>query len=195
MNKYRFFVILLGVFIIGSNYFLPEFLRQNNATTIVPSQSGDETMQLTKDNKENIKNLREEVKNYFDGNKILQELMLTQAILESGLNRKTGPSLLAVKDNNLFGIKGKGTDGSVERWTMEQTKKGLVKVKQYFAKNKTVDDSLKQHETLLNKPRYKKVKEAKTFADAAKQVRLAGYATNSEYTQLLIDTHKTYVKG
>lgn len=155
---------------------------------------------------------------YPDDMQVLRDLTFVQAILEAGLKR-TPPSVLALKYNNLFGIKGQGTKGSITLYTREQylmspvafkeavAKNRKVKVikqgdnmitveedlPQAFAQNASVEDSIKQHIALLAKPRYAAVRTAKTFEIAAQAIRDAGYATDMTYPQKLIAVYKDYV--
>ncbi len=143
----------------------------------------------SKGNIELIKKLSDEL---YPKDPILAAMTITQAILESRLAGK--PSQLAIKYNNLFGIKGKGTAGTVALPTQEFENGKMVTVSQEFAWNVTLMDSLKQHKRLLEKDRYTKVRIAKTFEEAADEIRKAGYATDPAYTKLLISTYNKYVK-
>ncbi len=151
-------------------------------------------MKLSMSAQDNIKMLKTASTQFFDGNKVMQDLMVTQAILESGIFNGR-PSNLALHANNLFGIKGKGTAGSVSMLTTEYIKGKPKKMMQDFAKNKTVEDSLAQHERLLNKPRYARVKEAQTFAEAARAIHKAGYATDPAYPRKLVQVYESWVKN
>lgn len=138
----------------------------------------------------------------FPDNQVLADLTAVQAILESGL-RDAPPSQLAWKYNNLFGIKGLGTgkviNGKLQNRISLPTHEyspanGWVEVDQGFAVNATIEDSLEQHKQLLNRPRYLSVLQAKTFVEAATQIRQDGYATDPHYSQLLIDIYNEYIE-
>ena len=60
--------------------------------------------ELSNNNKENIILVKKLAKEAYPKNKIMEDLTVCQAILESGLRGKA-PSGLALKYNNLFGIK------------------------------------------------------------------------------------------
>lgn len=122
---------------------------------------------------------------------VMSKLLAAQAILESGLLGK--PSILATKHNNLFGIKGKGTAGSVKLRTWEILNGKKVWVITAFAKNKTMYDSLLQYKNLMSKSRYQHVIEAKTFSDAADAVYKAGYATDPTYPKQLKSIYNTHL--
>ncbi len=149
---------------------------------------------LTAQSKLNLNIVKEAVKECFKGNKVLQDLTLAQAILEGGLYN-TPPSGLALNHCNLFGMKpGKliptGTNGIVYLMTTECNKDKCWKESQPFLSNLNIEDSFKQHELLFTSlERYKPLLNAQTFQDAAKIVRLCGYATDPSYTQKLIDIH------
>lgn len=148
---------------------------------------------LTNNSKENVALVIEESKKAHPDKPLLAALTATQAILESALLSK--PSQLAMKYNNLFGIKGRGTEGSVSLMTNEYYNGKMNRVKQPFAHNKDISDSFAQHKKLFERSRYAKLHDAKTFEDIAKEVRVAGYATDPSYTKLLIDVYNKHVKG
>lgn len=114
----------------------------------------------------------------------LKALCMAQGVLESGLLSK--PSRLARDYYNLFGIKGVGTIGSVKMPTKEFIKGQWVTVKDSFAYNETVEDSVKQHRQLMEKPRYHKVMAAESFEEACLEVHKAGYATDPAYPDKLM---------
>lgn len=142
----------------------------------------------------NIKVVRQLANKVYPDNKILADMTLVQAILEGAL-WKAPPSSLALKYNNLFGIKGKGTKGSVQLMTKEFYGGQMHDVKQSFAYNATVEDSVLQHRRVLDLSRYAKVGTSKTFDEAAKAIHAGGYATDNKYPQLLIDTYNKWVVG
>lgn len=152
------------------------------------------------DSKLNIKLVKTLATKVYSENKVLADLTVAQAILESNLLGNK-PSKLALKYNNLFGIKGRGTKGSVALETTEYVKGKPLKVKQNFAWNNSVEDSIEQRKKLfqngtVDKPtRYFKVLSAQTFEDAAKALYEAGYATDIHYTQQLINIYNKYIKG
>lgn len=144
------------------------------------------------DIKQNISLLRPEILKVYPESIIMADLCLAQAILESRLLGV--PSGLARDCNNLFGIKGKGTLGTVYLLTHEYVRGKEITVKAGFAKNLTLEDSIKQHRHVLELPRYKKVWTSQTFNEAADAIRLAGYATDINYTRSLIDIYNKYIK-
>lgn len=147
---------------------------------------------LTYNPKENIILVVEAANRVHFNNPVLADLTVCQAILESNLLHT--PSVLAMEYNNLFGIKGTGTDGAVLLPTHEYYNGEMKIVRDYFAKNKTLDDSIEQHRLLLEKERYKPVREAKTFEEAAVQIKRCGYATDNQYPEKLIKIFNNFVR-
>jgi flagellum-specific peptidoglycan hydrolase FlgJ len=123
---------------------------------------------------------------------IMADLMTAQAVLESRL--RGTPSSLAFK-NNLFGIKGAGTAGRTFKWTNEHLNGRDVRVKDFFAANKTLLDSFEQYKRLLTHKRYKKVLAANTFQEAATEISKAAYATDPRYTRELISVWRQMVRN
>lgn len=151
-----------------------------------------EINRLTGDPKENIKLLRNLTSLAYADEPIMADLCLAQGILESRLLGV--PSSLAMKYNNLFGIKGKGTDGSINLKTWEVIKGKSIQVIAPFAQNLSLYDSILQHKKVLSLPRYALVHKAKTFNEAAKAILVAGYATDPNYTKSLIDVYLNHIK-
>ena len=104
------------------------------------------------------------------------------------------PSSLATKYNNLFGIKGQGTAGSVNMLTKEFVDNRMQQMPQRFAKNQSLEDSFTQHKNLMEHERYKNVLGAKSFEDAAREVSRAGYATDPHYSRSLLSVYNNYLK-
>ncbi len=126
-----------------------------------------------------------------DGNPVLADLQAAQAILESGL-ASSKPSDLAVESKNLFGIKGKGTDGSKKYSTTEFEGSTSKKVMADFAVNKSLADSFQQHTSLIQRV-YPDATKAKSFEEAARAVKRGGYASDPDYTQKLIDIYRNTI--
>jgi flagellum-specific peptidoglycan hydrolase FlgJ len=149
-------------------------------------------IQLTDNPQENIAQVLDAAHRCYPNQPILADLTAAQAILESRL--LTHPSLLARKYNNLFGIKGEGTDGSVSLITHEYHQGEMYEVPQNFASNLTLDDSINQHKNLLSKPRYQNLASAKDLPEAARMIQEDGYATDPSYASMLISIYNRYIK-
>lgn len=122
--------------------------------------------------------------------KVLPSLTIAQAILESAW----GTSTLATQANNLFGIK--WTEGCGYEYVTKQTKEYVnnqwITIDAKFRKYNSVDESILDHALLLQKARYSKVLEAKDYKKAATEVWKAGYATDPDYPQKLINLIEEY---
>ncbi len=111
-------------------------------------------------------------------------IILAQACLESG----NGTSRLAVKANNHFGIKCHNWNG--KRIYHDDDRKG-----ECFRKYNSAEDSFKDHsEFLSNGRRYQSLFDLKRsdYKAWAHGLKAAGYATNPQYAQLLIDIIEKY---
>ena len=120
----------------------------------------------------------------FPNNPVMQQLAVAQATQESGLLGGK-PSQLAQKYNNIFGIKGNGPSLQTHEFINGQDKT----LSQEFAQYGSIEDSMKAYKELMNNPRYKGVLNAKNFADAARAVQMAGYATDPHYAQGLMQVN------
>lgn len=160
-------------------------------------------MKLTNDPEENIKIVIQEARKVYADYPVVAELAATQAILESRLYGK--PSGLALKGNNLFGIKDTAKTDEIEMLTTECTGQKCYKVTAKFAKFDSLSASFLYHRNLMqtgikkNRNLYVNVFSAKTFEGAAKVVSEGDgtnkYATDPKYFKKLVDTWTTYVKG
>lgn len=107
-------------------------------------------------------------------------ITLAQGMLESGY----GGSELAIKANNHFGIKcGKNWNG--QKIYHDDDAKG-----ECFRKYKSVDDSYRDHSNFLStNRRYDPLfaLEPLDYKGWARGLKAAGYATNPQYAELLID--------
>lgn len=114
--------------------------------------------------------------------KVLPSLTIAQGILESGW----GQSGLSKETNNLFGIKGKFQGQGKMYPTREVYNGKSVMVDAEFRAYPTFEGSIKDHNDLLQKPRYKKVIATTDYKVACQEVQKAGYATDPLYADLLI---------
>jgi len=116
-------------------------------------------------------------------------ITLGQIIFESSGSYAGGLSGLAAQGKNLFGIKGKGTAGSVTMPTTEYTSSGSAyKTSAAFRAYNTYYESMADHARLLQTDRYSKyLKNAKTAEDFAKGILAGGYATDPNYANLLMN--------
>lgn len=131
-----------------------------------------------------LNNVRTAIKSVYRDKAIVGQLCFAQAVLESNLDGK--PSRLAVEFKNLFGIK--DTDGVNKRdlMTTECNKTKCWKESQPFEFFNSYEDCIKWHRKLMQRSRYSKVWNAKTFEEACTEVWRAGYATDPNYPSKLI---------
>ena len=118
--------------------------------------------------------------------KVLPSLTIAQAILESGW----GSSQLAKLGNNLFGIKANSTwkGKTITLPTREYINNRWVTVSAKWRKYNSQADSVKDHALFLKQnQRYKAVLGETEYKEACKKIKAAGYATDPNYTDLLIN--------
>lgn len=112
---------------------------------------------------------------------ILPSLTIAQAILETGWGRSS-------IGNNLFGIKAnaswKGKVQTVRTHEYINGKKIYVDAK--FRDYDSIAESLEDRFKLLSNSRYKKVVQAKDYKEGANELYKAGYATDPQYPNKLI---------
>lgn len=113
--------------------------------------------------------------------KILPSLTIAQAILETGWGK-------ARIGNNLFGIKAHpGWNGKVQTIrTHEYINGKKIYMDAKFKDYNSIEESLEYRFNLLSGSRYKKVVQAKDYKEAANEIYKAGYATDLQYPQKLI---------
>lgn len=115
-------------------------------------------------------------------------LTIAQAILESS----NGNSALTRQANNLFGMKGTGTAGSVQMLTREYVNGQWKEVMATFRKYHNWEESISDHSNLIlngvswNRNLYRGAVGVDGVT-ACRVVARAGYATDPKYEQKLID--------
>ncbi len=122
---------------------------------------------------------------------ILASLTISQAIVESSW----GESELSKTANNIFGIKADGTwqGDKVLMSTREYRDDGSsYNTKAWFRKYRILDEAIQDHTILLTNSRYKNLIGVKDYKTAARLVREDGYATDPQYTNLLINIIEKY---
>lgn len=120
---------------------------------------------------------------------IFPEVMMGQAILESGW----GESTLAKYSKNLFGVKvpnsqkGKGK-GHVYQ-TNEEINGKNIRIKDEFRKFDTYEQSIRQYLSLLSGRYYSSfgVTKAKDYKEQLRLIKKAGYATASNYVDAVLN--------
>lgn len=129
--------------------------------------------------------------------KVPAAVTVAQAILESVYGKFIPVDIQTGQYSyNLFGIKGTGPAGSVKSWTREENKKTGVwepQLARFKAFNSFVE-SIKGHSDFFyqNLRRYSAAFKTSNPADFAKAIAKAGYATDSQYANKLINLMKTW---
>lgn len=115
---------------------------------------------------------------------ILASLTISQAILES----RNGNSGLTVQANNLFGIKGQYKGKSILMPTVEYTSTGkMYRTNAMFRKYDSWAESIADHSRLFTSlKRYKNLRGETDYKKACVYVQQDGYATDPNYSDLLI---------
>lgn len=144
-----------------------------------------------------INQLRALAMQTYPDNPVMQQVAISQAILESG--NPGHMSSLATKNNNLFGIKGSNTaPGTANNVPMNTTEysNGTPNISRAdFSSNANLDDSFNQHKQLLtNLPRYANVLNATTPQKAFSSLQSANYATDPNYAKKLNNVWQNYVQ-
>lgn len=120
---------------------------------------------------------------------ILCSLTGAQAIIESNW----GNSGLAVKGNNLFGIKGSYNGQSITMPTTEYYGGQPYKVNADFRKYPSWLESIADHSAMFNRmKRYANLRNCTDWKQATINVKEDGYATSPTYTQTLQNTIQKY---
>lgn len=140
-------------------------------------------------NQEFLSMLRQCAINDMRSTKILASLTGAQAIIESNW----GKSGLAVKGNNLFGIKGTYNGQSITMPTTEYYNGVKTRVNAAFRKYPSWQESINDHSKLfLTSKRYANLIGCTDYRLACKYVKEDGYATSPTYTQTLINCIEKY---
>lgn len=141
-----------------------------------------------------LRNLIEDAKRVYPNSELLQKVVVTQAIHESGFSSKRGGSQLALRYNNLFGIKGKGSKGSVSLPTWEVIGGKTLHVNADFAHYEDHQEAFEWHKRLMYRTRYARVLNAPDLDTAFKMLQVCGYATDPKYPGKLESTYQAHVK-
>lgn len=120
---------------------------------------------------------------------ILASLTAAQAFIESN----KGNSGLAVKGNNLFGIKGEYNGQSVNMETTEYINGIPVRVYANFRKYPSWAESIADHSAMFNRmARYANLRNLTNYKVACQLVQKDGYATSPTYANTLINCIEKY---
>lgn len=126
-------------------------------------------------------------------NHVLASITIAQAALESDW----GQSELSQKYNNLFGVKGTGTNSAMMT-TKEYVNGQWITVKASFTVYPSWAASIAAHTKLLvdglegDRNHYQQVIDATNYETAAEALQINGYATDPNYAQKLIAIIQKY---
>ena len=140
-----------------------------------------------------MSNFIEEVKRNIPSNtKILPSVIVAQSILESS----RGTSELALKANNLFGIKGDYNGQSYTVGTKEYLNGRWTTVNAAFKKYPSYRESIIDHSNFFTSTpwrtqNYKSVLNTKDYKTQARALQSCGYATDPQYANKLINLIET----
>lgn len=134
-------------------------------------------------------------KNSWENTYMSAALQVAQAILETGWGQSVPVDKYTGKlSYNLFGIKGKGTSGSVISSTWEEYNGSRYRIDAEFRAYNNVEESWLDHKyLLLTSSRYEPFREVMYNGNlGAWALKRTGYATDSQYALKLIDIMKRY---
>lgn len=134
-------------------------------------------------------------KNSWEETGMSAALQTAQAILETGWGQSVPVDKYNGKlSNNLFGIKGSSTAGSVISNTWEEYNGNKFRIDAEFRAYNTINESWADHKSLLlNSSRYEPFREVMHDSTlGAWALKTAGYATDSQYPMKLMQIIKLY---
>lgn len=182
---------LLLVFFVGL------FLWQSQDTTVEDGSTGTVTETPTEDytDQEFIQLIGEYAVAEYPKSQVLPSIVVAQAVLESDFGR----SDLSSKYFNLFGRKAYSeSEPSVDLPTQEFVNGAYVTVDEPFRVYASWQESVADHGELLangtswNNAHYDQVINAADYQHAAYALQEAGYATDPNYAETLIDVIEAY---
>ena len=190
-NTLRFPAILAGILLI-----FIAFIFSLKSLFEMPNVMGDESAQVEVElSKEDfIQQLLPHAKTLQEGYGVLPSIIIGQAILESNW----GASQLSSKYNNLFGIKSFGHSDSVTLDTQEYVNGQWIVIQGDFRVYQSWEESMTAHTMLFvngvdwSPTKYEKVLSATNYREAALALQEAGYATDPDYANKVIQVIETY---
>lgn len=116
---------------------------------------------------------------------VLYSILLSQSALETGFG-------LHAPHHNYFGIKSFGKKPAFQAKTTEYEGEKKIKITASFRRYAHLGESIQDYLSLMKKPRYKAVREAKSYQEAAHSLFVCGYATDPQYGPKLIAIIEEY---
>jgi flagellum-specific peptidoglycan hydrolase FlgJ len=124
-----------------------------------------------------IEEVMETAKEVYHDLPVMQKAVVVQGYLESGGYK----SQLAIKYNNLFGVKARQGEPSIHLKTIEHIDGKDISTMANFRVYFSVKEAVEAHRALMEKPRYALVLKAKTPPEAFQALSKSGYATDPKY--------------
>lgn len=188
-KKQRFPFLVLGLLLICCAFI---FSLRILADPLMSQENQTQSEALSDD--AFIQRLAPHAKELQTGYGVLPSIIIGQAILESDW----GQSTLASKYNNLFGIKAFGQENKVSLETLEFYNGQWVTIDGDFRVYDSWEDSMDDHTMLFVNgvdwaPQlYADVLTATNYKEAALALQTAGYATDPNYAEKIIQVIETY---
>ncbi|RYY74816.1 MAG: hypothetical protein EOO52_10840 [Gammaproteobacteria bacterium] len=141
-----------------------------------------------------VRQVFEEAKKEESISKVPAAVTTAQAILETGFGKSVPTDLYTKKYSyNLFGIKGVGSAGSVSVYTHEVSNGKRIKIIDKFQAYHSFSESISGRTAFLtSNRRYKKLFETTDPVEWAQGLQKARYATDPNYSKLLISIMKSW---
>lgn len=151
-------------------------------SSLLGSSGTKNQVQLSGNKKEFIDTLLPYALKAAEQHGVSPSVLLAQAAIETGWGTK-------VKSNNFFGIKGGGVwKGKTTTFNTSEYENGVkISTKGKFRAYDTIEESVMDYARLMGVQNYRKVKNAPNYKVAAYELKNAGYATDPNYPNLLID--------
>ena len=190
-NTLRFPAILAGILLI-----FIAFIFSLKSLFEMPNVMGDESVQVEVElSKEDfIQQLLPQAKTLQEGYGVLPSIIIGQAILESNW----GASQLSSQYNNFFGIKSFSNFDSVTLDMLVYVSGQWIVIQGDFRVYQSWEESMTAHTMLFvngvdwSPTKYEKVLSATNYREAALALQEAGYATDPEYANKVIQVIETY---
>ncbi|WKK68764.1 glycoside hydrolase family 73 protein [Brochothrix thermosphacta] len=123
-----------------------------------------------------------------DETSLSASITIAQAILESDWGR----SELALKSNNLFGIKGEHKGETIKMTTDEYEEGERITIVDNFKVYDSIADSVLDHAELLEGGTYSGLEKSKNYRESAYILQEGGYATDPKYAEKIIEIIEQY---
>ncbi|NVY96708.1 glycoside hydrolase family 73 protein [Lactobacillus sp. DCY120] len=179
-------VIALSLCLVGIWHLLEQQFR--------PLDSQPATAELTPVRRQFLDEVGPAAVKYGHQYNVLPSITIAQAILESDW----GTSQLASQYHNLFGVKSDDPQNSQVLKTKEYRQGQWLEIDASFRVYPNFAASIEAHNQLLtqgtswNTDQYQQVLQADNYVQAARSLQKAGYATDPNYAQKLINLIKKY---